>query len=340
MQIIIRGARMKYEESFGYYSKGVLICRHSTTQNYFMRIAVIDLGTNTCNLLIAEIIGANYKLLHQSKEMVKLGDGKIRDNQISDEATFRTKAAFISHKKVMDTFGVDEIRVLATSAVRTADNKFEFVAAIEKICDCSVEVISGEREAELIFKGVLLAFRKIEFPSVILDIGGGSNELILTDKEAIIWKESRPTGMSRIINSFDLSEPITDEQVRKLQQFFASEHQTAIRNCTEKNVATLIGCSGAFDTIADMIDEVNPGEKQRVTKIVSLEEFYAVYKKLLQSTRDERLQMKGMDYVRVDLIVPAVILIETLISSIGIKQIVQTDFALREGVLYELLAAK
>ncbi|WP_319270415.1 hypothetical protein [uncultured Draconibacterium sp.] len=303
-----------------------------------MRIAVIDLGTNTCNLLLAEMNGKQYKILHQSKEMVKLGDGKIRDNQISDEAIFRTIAAFRVHNEIMETFGVDEIKVFATSAVRTADNKAEFVAAIEKVCACSVEVISGEREAELIFKGVLLAFRNIEFPSVILDIGGGSNELILTHKDAILWKESRPTGMSRIINSFDLSDPISEEQVRELQKYFADEHQTAIQNCTKKSVGTLIGCSGAFDTIADMLDEVNPGEKQRVTQVISLEEFYVVYEKLLQSTRDERMQMKGMDYVRVDLIVPAVILIETLISAIGIKQIVQTDFALREGVLYELLA--
>nr|WP_321354741.1 hypothetical protein [uncultured Draconibacterium sp.] len=303
-----------------------------------MRIAVIDLGTNTCNLLIAEMAGADFKILHQSKQLVKLGDGKIRDNQISEEATMRTTTAFTAHKKVMDSFAVDKIRVFATSAVRTAENKVEFVAAIEKVCGCAVEIISGEREAELIFKGVLLAFRKIEFPSVILDIGGGSNELILTHKEAILWKESRPTGMSRVINSFNLSDPITVEEVRELQKYFATEHQTSIQNCCDKNVETLIGCSGAFDTIADMIDEVRPGEKQRVTQVVSPEEFYTVYEKLLQSTRNERLQIKGMDYVRVDLIVPAVILIETLISAIGVKQIVQTDFALREGVLYEMLA--
>ncbi|MDX8338468.1 hypothetical protein SLH46_04700 [Draconibacterium sp. IB214405] len=303
-----------------------------------MRIAVIDLGTNTCNLLIAELLNSDFKLMHQSKQLVKLGDGKIRENQISDEATMRTTDAFVEHKKVMDRFGVDEIKVFATSAVRTADNKAEFVAAIQKVCNCTVEIISGEREAELIFKGVLLAFRNIENPSVILDIGGGSNEMILTHKEAVLWKESRPTGMSRIINSFNLSDPINEEEVKQLQKFFAAEHQTAIQNCTEKKVGTLIGCSGAFDTIADMVDEVNPGEKQRVTQVVTLDEFYAVNKKLLQSTRDERLQMKGMDYVRVDLIVPAVILIETLISSIGIKQMVQTDFALREGVLYEMLA--
>ncbi|QIA09621.1 Ppx/GppA phosphatase family protein [Draconibacterium halophilum] len=305
-----------------------------------MRIAVIDLGTNTCNLLIAETKGAVYKILHQSKQMIKLGDGKIRDNQISEEATFRTSAAFRAHKKVMDTFGVDKIFALATSAVRTAGNKTEFLAAIEKECSCSIDVISGEREAELIFNGVLLAFGKIEFPSVILDIGGGSNELILTHKEEIIWKESRATGMSRIINLFDLFDPINDEQIRELQNYFTAEHQSAIQNCLDKKVATLIGCSGAFDTIADILDEVSPGEKQRVTQVISLEAFYSVYERLLKSTRKERLQMEGMDVVRVDLIVPAIILIETLISAIGIKQIVQTDFALREGVLYELMAAK
>ncbi len=303
-----------------------------------MRIAVIDLGTNTCNLLIAEMFDADFKILHQSKQLVKLGDGKMRDNQISEEATARAISAFTAHKKVMATFAVDKTRVFATSAVRTADNKADFLAAIEKVCASTVEVISGEREAELIFKGVLLAFRNIEKPSVILDIGGGSNELILTYNNSILWKESRPTGMSRIINSFELSDPITTGQVRELLQHFVDEHKTAMQNCFDKKVETLIGCSGAFDTIADMVDEVNPGEKQRITQVISLEEFYAVYEKLLQSTREERLQMKGMDVVRVDLIVPAVILIETLISAIGIKQIVQTDFALREGVLYEILA--
>jgi exopolyphosphatase/guanosine-5'-triphosphate,3'-diphosphate pyrophosphatase len=101
-----------------------------------------------------------------------------------------------------------------------------------------------------------------------------------------------------------------------------------------------VGCSGAFDTIADIIDAVNPGEKLRTTQEILISDFNDVYKALIKSTREQRLIMKGMDMVRVDLIVPAVIFIEQLISEIGIIQITQTDFALREGVLFEMMNSK
>ena len=302
-----------------------------------MRIAVIDLGTNTCNLLVAELVNGSYTILHQSKQMVKLGDGKIKENEISTEATERTINSFRLHKEIVENLDTQSIKAIATSAVRTAENKIEFLEAIGNDSGWLVKLVSGEKEAELIFKGVLLAFETISKPSVILDIGGGSNELILAHKKEVLWKESRPTGMSRVINNFSLFDPIDSEQISVLQDYFAKEHQLAIQNCREKKVETLIGCSGAFDTIADMVDEVNPGEKQRVKQAISLSDFNKVYEKLLASTREERLVMKGVDHVRVDLIVPAVILIEKLISEIGILQIVQTDFALREGVLYEKL---
>ena len=302
-----------------------------------MRIAVIDLGTNTCNLLIAEIENGDYRILHQSKRLVKLGDDKIRENEISLAATQRTIEAFKSHKNIVQEFGVDEVLVLATSAVRSATNKTEYLEKLKKETGLQVEVISGEEEAELIFRGVLLAFKELEYPAAILDIGGGSNEIILTQQNKMIWKESKPTGMSRIINQFALSDPIKGDEVLKLQNFFAEQHAEAVNSSMNESVKMLIGCSGAFDTIADMIDGVKPGEKQRTTQDISLEDFYAVYTTLLKSTRAERIRIKGMDQVRVDLIVPAVILIENLIQQIGINKIVQTDFALREGVLFDYL---
>ena len=302
-----------------------------------MRIAVIDLGTNTCNLLVAELQKNGYKLLHQSKQLVKLGDDKIRDNEISPAATGRAIQSFKAHGQIIKEMEVDRVFSLATSAVRTAGNKIQFLEKLGEESGCLVKVISGEKEAELIFKGVLLAFQNLGQPSVILDIGGGSNELILAQNNDVIWKESQPTGMARVINCFELSDPITLDQIEMLQHFFVENHIKAIQNCCDYSVQTLIGCSGAFDTIVDMIDEVDPGEKQRTTQEVSLSDFRMVYKKLIRSTREERLQMKGMDFVRVDLIVPAVILIETIVREIGIQKIVQTDFALREGVLFELI---
>ena len=302
-----------------------------------MKVAVIDLGTNTCNLLIAETNHGSYTILHQSKQLVKLGDGKIRDNEISDEATFRALQSLQIQKEIIQQFHPEKIRVIATSAVRTAENKIQFLESLGEHSGLIVKVVTGEKEADLIFKGVLLAFKEFENSSAILDIGGGSNEIILAKGKEMLWKESQPAGMARVISRFPLSNPIRPEEIKMLRDYFTEAHQTAFIKCREENVKNLVGCSGAFDTTADIIDSVNPGEKQRTTQKISLNDFYSVYNLLLKSTREERLTMKGMDFVRVDLIVPAVILIELLISQIGIEQIIQTDFALREGVLYEMM---
>jgi exopolyphosphatase/guanosine-5'-triphosphate,3'-diphosphate pyrophosphatase len=302
-----------------------------------MRAAIIDLGTNTCNLLIAENNGGEYNILHQSKHLVRLGDDKIREGEISNEATQRTVNAFQSHKQIIDKFQPEIVRVVATSAVRTAANKIEFLEALAESSGWLVKVITGDKEAELIFKGVMLAFQELKNPALILDIGGGSNELIIAKGTATVWKESQSTGMARIINQFNISDPISKEEIITLQNHFGKFHQAAIENCRTENVQTLVGCSGAFDTIADMIDEVNPGEKTRKTQVITMDSFYNVYYTLLKSTREERLVIKGMDMVRVDLIVPAVIFIEYLISQTGLKQIIQTDYALREGVFYDLM---
>ena len=302
-----------------------------------MRVAIIDLGTNTCNLLVAETNNTEFTILHQSKQLVKLGDNKIKDNEISQEATSRALESFCIHKEIIEKFNVDKVKVLATSAVRTAENKIQFLETLGEHSGWIIKLISGEKEAELIFKGVLLAVEHFENPSVILDIGGGSNELISAFQQDLLWKESKPTGMARVINQYHLSDPINVSEIKLLQKFFSAAHSEAFQKCRSENVKILMGCSGAFDTIADIIDSVNPGEKQRKTQNIALTDFYDVYQRLLKTTRDERLLMKGMDFVRVDLIVPAVILIEQIISEIGIEKIIQTDFALREGVLYDII---
>ena len=302
-----------------------------------MRVAVIDLGTNTCNLLIAEINSFGFEILHQSKQLVKLGDDKIRENEISEAATSRVLQSFRVHKKIISEFNAEKVRVVATSAVRTAENKIAFLEQISEKSGWIVKLISGEKEAEMIFDGVLLAFNEFKNPAVILDIGGGSNELIVAQNKQMLWKESQPTGMARIINRFKISDPILPGEIESLKKHFAEAHKNAFEKCKTENTKTLVGCSGAFDTIADIIDSVNPGEKQRTTQDISISDFYTIYNRLIKSNREERLATKGMDYVRVDLIVPAVILIELLISETGITQITQTDFALREGVLFELI---
>ena len=203
-----------------------------------MKIAVIDLGTNTCNLLIAKVDLAEFKILHQSKQLVKLGDGKIKSNEISEEATLRTIDSFLTHRQIIEKFQVDKVKCIATSAVRTAANKITFLDKIGEKTGWVVKVVSGEKEAELIFNGVLLAVSDFLKPAVILDIGGGSNELILAHKKEMLWKESRPTGMARIINQFEISDPISSGEIKTLQQYFLGEHNLAYQKCISENAKT------------------------------------------------------------------------------------------------------
>jgi exopolyphosphatase / guanosine-5'-triphosphate,3'-diphosphate pyrophosphatase len=302
-----------------------------------MRKAVIDLGTNTCNLLIAEVNNSIYNILYQGKEWVRLGDDSINDNIISNKAFERTIKAFKNHSRIIRDYNVHEIRIMATSAVRTAENQDLFLHEIKEETGFTIEIITGEQEAELIHKGVLLAFERIKEPSLILDIGGGSNEFIISLNDEIAWIESLPTGVSRFVNQYPLSDPVSPAEINYIGKYFIENHQQSIYNSQKLGIKTLIGCAGAFDTIADLIDKVDPMTKKRAKQLISLKAFQRVYQNLIHSTRAQRLQMKGMDRVRADLIVPAVIFVNQIITRIGITQIYQTDYALREGVLYDIL---
>ncbi len=302
-----------------------------------MRKAVIDLETNTCNLLIAEVNNSLYNILYQGKEWVRLGDDSINSNVISNPAFDRCIKAFKNHSRIIRDYNVHEVRILATSAVRTAENQDLFLHEIKEETGFTIEIITGEQEAELIHKGVLLAFERIPEPSLILDIGGGSNELIISKNEEIAWMESLPTGVSRVVNQYPFSDPVSPAEINFLGKYFLENHQQSIYNSQKMGIKTLIGCSGAFDTIADLIDKVEPMTKKRVKQVIPEKSFQKIYQQLIHSTRAQRLLMKGMDKVRVDLIVPAVIFIYQIITRIGITQIYQTDYALREGVLYDIL---
>lgn len=299
------------------------------------KIAIIDLGTNTCNLLIAEYDNSNYHILYQGKEVVKLGKNGIDKNQLSSDGLERAIHAIRKHQERIEKYTVSEIVTIATSAIREATNKDWFQEEIQKHTGLELQIISGEKEAELIFKGVKLAFGKIEDHSLILDIGGGSNEFILTNADSPVWKESFPLGMARIIEQIPPSDPITSEEITKINDWFESRLEPLWIRLQNINISMMIGCSGAFDTLADLIDQTDAGTKTRIRQEVAINDFYTIYEKLIASTTSDRMKLKGMESIRIEMIVPSVIFIKMVIERLKIHKIYQTDFALREGVLYE-----
>lgn len=301
------------------------------------RITVIDLGTNTCNLLIAEYLDQSYKILFQGKEVVKLGKGGIDKNLLTEDGLKRAIQAIRKHQETSIKFNCSEIVIIATSAIREAINAAWFQQQIKANTGLDLLVISGDKEADLIFKGVKLAFGEIEDYSIILDIGGGSNEFILTEANQPIWKQSFPLGMARIIEQIPPSDPITSEEIKQINTYFESRLNSLWEQTQNIHITNLIGCSGAFDTLADLIDQTEPGTKNRTKQEIKIDEFLQIYEKLINSTTDERNQMKGLESIRIEMIVPSVIFIKLIVDRLSIRKIYQTDYALREGVLYELI---
>jgi len=300
-----------------------------------MRLAIIDLGTNTCNLLIANIEKGKYEILYQGKEGVKLGKGGINKNMLTPEAFQRAGTALKKHLQIIDRFQATEVKTIATSAVRDAANRNDFVSYLLKETGLKLTVVSGGEEAALIFKGVKLAFGQIPPHSLILDIGGGSNEFILSTENGITWKRSFPLGMARVIEQFHISDPVKPEETAAIENYFDSG-LTALWNQLEgKMINRLIGCSGAFDTLADLLDETAPGTKFRTTQDIRLDDFERISLKVIRSTASQREKMTGMDPLRLEMIIPSFIFIRLIINKLNIKEITQTGFSLREGALYE-----
>jgi exopolyphosphatase/guanosine-5'-triphosphate,3'-diphosphate pyrophosphatase len=299
-----------------------------------MKLAVIDLGTNTCNLLIAEVKDKNYQLIYQGKVGVKLGKGGINKQLLTPEAFVRATNALNEHRQTIEKYEVDKVFAIATSAVREAANRKEFETHLLKETTIKLVTISGDQEAQLIFEGVKLAFGKLEKQSLIMDIGGGSNEFIETNNDQIVWKESFPLGMARIIEQIPLSDPITAEEISTVEKYFDQGLELLWKN-VQPGKLQLIGCSGAFDTIADLIDQSSPGTKIRQQQEISLNDFNRIADQVIFSTKEQREQMKGMDPLRVEMIVPALIFIRLVVEKLEIEKITQTDFALREGILYK-----
>lgn len=299
------------------------------------RIAIIDLGTNTCNLLIAAYSRSGYRIIYQGKEGVKLGKGGIGKRMITEEGLQRAIKAIGRHQEVIARKDVSEVMIIATSAIREAGNKEWFQQQIKEQTGLDLQIISGGREAELIFTGTRLAFGTLEDHTLILDIGGGSNEFILTEKGAAVWQQSFPLGMARVVEQMPPSDPITEREIRQINNWFESQLTDLWERVKDLRISTLIGCAGAFDTLADLIDQTDAGTKARVRQEITLKDFKRIYDMLVASTTEERTQMKGMEPIRVEMIVPAVLFIHLIIERLHIKRIWQTDFSLMEGVLAE-----
>jgi len=305
------------------------------------KIAILDFGTNTFNLLITEVSTENkLNVLHTSKEAVKLGEGGITKKIITEKAFQRGLSAIEKHLEKVNEFGVTKIYAFATSAIRDASNGKDFIKAVQEKFDIYVLIIPGEREAEMIYRGVRLSIELDEKPILILDIGGGSNEFIIANNKEIFWKHSFNLGMARLLETFNPSNPISHFQIEELKTYLKSELKELFSAVAEFKPAVLMGASGTFETIYEILrhrKSAKYGATHNSAREIFIDDFFELHEILLKSTIEERKVMQGMEPVRVEMIVLASIFICVTLNECGINKIIQSDYALKEGVIAEIL---
>lgn len=307
-----------------------------------MIAAIIDCGTNTFNLLVADVhVNGDYKIMLNTKKSVKLGEGGMPDNKIAKKPFERGIKTFIELLKIAKTYKVESIHAFATSAVRSSLNGPDFVKKILEKTGIIIQVLNGDTEAQYIYKGVRLALDNLQQPILIMDIGGGSTEFIIASENQVLWKRSFDLGAARLIQQFQPSDPLTPEQEKNLKEHFRDVLMPLNTQLKKYQVDTLIGCSGSFESLADMIKaEKEDNLPLENTYNFDNKDFKELYQKLISSTEAQRRVMPGLVEYRVDTIVFASIFIRYVMKRHKIKNMTYSGFALKEGVLADLISGK
>lgn len=304
-----------------------------------MKLAIIDLGTNTFHLLIVESAGGTE--LFKVSIPAKIGKGGINQNVITPEAIQRAMTVLRVFREKIDEYGLesDQVYAFGTSAIRNAENKEEFISLVKQELDIDITVIDGNEEADLIYKGVSQAVN-ISENSLIIDIGGGSVELIICDEEKILWKRSFEIGGQRLIEKFMKKDPIPQSDISRLNDYLNEQLLPLANAIHQYHPKVLIGSSGSFDTLNDMYYHQLTGNFPPAETIgfdYPVQEFWKAYESLVFSDRAARMAIPGMIELRVEMIVVAVCLIRFVIQNYGIEQIKISNYALKEGALQSIL---
>ena len=308
-----------------------------------MKQAIIDLGTNTFHLLIAEKTGTTYHTLFRESRPAKIGMGGINQGIITPEATGRALDVLRYFRQMLDQNSVapEQVTAIGTSAIRVAKNQADFIERVRQETGITIRVIAGDQEADYIYQGVRAAGALTEQTALIIDIGGGSVEFILGNETRTFWKQSFEIGGQRLRERFmpgapDHADPISATSISRLHSFFQEQLLPLANAIHQYHPAVLVGSSGSFDTLVDMWFMHEQGhlpDPNQATFALPVSEFYRCYELLISRNHADRMQLPGMIDLRVDMIVVAVCLIDYVLRTYAINQIQTSTYSLKEGVL-------
>ena len=307
-------------------------------------VAGIDIGTNSIHLLIAQVDTAlrSFSVLLTEKSTTRLGERDPETGDLSPEAIERAFTTLRHCRELAASHGVQpgDVVTAATSAVREAPNGREFLQAIQEQLGLEVDLVSGPEEARLIYLGVLSGMAFGDQPHLILDIGGGSTELVLADGRDARALTSTRVGAVRLQREFVHEEPLLPQRVEFLRAFIQGCLEPAVLKVRQRietgERPVLVATSGTAMAIAAMAAAEDPRPPLRLQGYrVSRERLDHLLGRLLGMTPAQRRAVPGLNERRAEIIVPGALILQTAMAMLGAKEFVVCDRALREGLIVD-----
>lgn len=297
-------------------------------------IGIIDLGSNTFHLLIAKVTSPQaFEEVYKEAFFVKLASEGIE--KIGDKP-FRKGIEIIVHfAEKCREYKVSEIKAMGTATLRRAENAPFFIQQVYEKTGIEVVVISGDEEALLIAEGVHLAIPFIKEKVLIMDIGGGSVEFIISEGETIFWSKSFPIGISILYHYFHKKDPISEEEIVKLTEFIEESLVDLMAILSVHPVNHLVGASGTFDVLDDFLSDFSVKNKYATT--VSVAHVFPVLDEIIKKSLAQRLEYKEIPETRAEMIVAAMVLIKFVLIAGKFSSLTYSSFAMKEGILRKFM---
>lgn len=293
-----------------------------------VRRAVIDVGTNSIKLLVADVCGPDAQPVFEDSRQTRLGKGFYETHRLQPEAIALTAEAVWEFTEIAREKNAVSIRVIATSAARDAVNPTDLTSSIERACGLKTEIITGACEAEWAFRGVASNTEFANQPLLILDVGGGSAEFILGHGKQITFAHSFPLGTVRLMEKFPHSNRPTRKEFETardwVQQFLKEQIRPQLEPALQKETGEiqLVGTGGTTSILARVKGKLDRFDRTKIDRtVLTFEQIQAQRKLFWRLPLSERKEIPGMSKPRADVILGGVLIFESLMAEFGFQQL-------------------
>jgi exopolyphosphatase / guanosine-5'-triphosphate,3'-diphosphate pyrophosphatase len=305
-----------------------------------VRIAAIDIGTNSLHMIIAKIRpDLSFEIIDREKEMVRLGAGGLDGRALMPEVTQSALLVLSKFRRLAESHAVDEVVAVATSAVREAENGGAFLKAVTRQTGIRARVISGTEEANLIYRAATYALGLAHESAVVIDIGGGSVEVARGVGPNVESGRSFKAGVIRLTERFITDDPLRPADERRMLRFLRAELREHLAEVAGRGFDRVIGTSGTILSLGAVA--LAPDERRAASlrnRRIPAAEIRRIRDRLVRLPLQKRLRVAGLDPRRADLIVTGAVLLDFMLKRLGAREITLCDVSLREGLVLDYIA--